>query len=76
MDSTTVYLMRQAALANKRTSDSLARHADSILQASKDAARASAEWVLLRHDIVMLLMVTIPSLAVVVVFLMKQRDRQ
>lgn len=76
MDSTTVFLMRQAAIAGRRTSDSIIRHQDSIVQDGKDAARASAEWVLLRHDIVLLGMVTIPSLAFLIAFLIYIRKSQ
>lgn len=76
MDSTTVYLMRQAALANRRTADSLERHADSVLQAGKDAARAAAEAVLFRHDLVLLGMVTIPSLAFLIAFLIYIKKSQ
>lgn len=76
MDSTTVFLMRQAAIAGRRTSDSIIRHQDSIVQAGKDAARASAEWVLLRHDLVMLGMVTIPSISLIVAFFIYMKRSQ
>ena len=57
MDSTTVQLMARAAKIAQERSDSIGA-----------ATRSTAEWILLRHDLVLVSMVAIPSLALVVCF--------
>lgn len=55
MDSTTVYMMAKASKLAQMHSDSV------------DAAtRATAEWIILRHDLVLLGLVSIPSVACII----------
>lgn len=74
MDSTTIFLMRQAATVAKRSSDSLIHYRDSVAQVAKEVARQNAEWVLLRHDLILLGMVLIPCITAI--YIAKTRNEK
>lgn len=71
MDSTTVSLMRLAAIAAKRASDSMVNHKDSLAYVAREVSRQNAEWVLLRHDLILLSMVLIPCITAIYIAKMR-----
>lgn len=59
MDSTTIRMMAFA-------SDSMARVRAARVDSVRAAADAAAQWILARHDLVLLSMAVVPSIALVV----------